>query len=283
LEPVSSVTANTGSFFYSTDATASGSKAHTAAAGSYEFVPYAENTLLANSGAGKNYYSAGFNTAYGISTAGSATDYETAYGYVDYVFYLKATANENNMQLRMTQCDLNYNGGAITEGDQAWRIALFAKELTAGTEGKGNSGTYLNSVGALDPAGLTETAKTILRMEGAANFTDTNAVASETTYGSATYDTAAVINADIDAGVTKYYKVLVRVWLEGEDNTCKSSTYAALANEWSLDLDFQLVASSESSTKTAVTHISKNTFVPSTTATQAAVVSPIEVATTTTE
>jgi len=178
LEPVSSVTAKTGSFFYSTDATASGSKAHTAAAGSYEFVPYAENTLLANSGAGKNYYSAGFNTAYGISTAGSATDYETAYGYVDYVFYLKATANENDMQLRMTQCDLNYNGGAITEGDQAWRIALFAKELTAGTEGKGNSGTYLNSVGALDPAGSTETAKTILRMEGAANFTDTNAVAS---------------------------------------------------------------------------------------------------------
>jgi len=282
LEPVSSVGATTGSFFYSTDATAAGSKAHTAATGSYEFLPYAESTSLANALAGKNAYSTGFNEAYGITTKGSTTAYETAYGYVDYVFYLKATASEDNMQLRMTQCDLNYNNGAITDGDQAWRVALFATELTSGTEGKGNSGDYLASVGALDPAATGSTATSILRMSGASNFTGTNAVATATTYGSAIYDTAAVINTDMDAGVTKYYKVLVRVWLEGEDNTCKSSTYAALSDAWTLDLDFQLVAPADSAVegKTAVTNITKNAFVPSTTATQEAVTSPIEVATT---
>ena len=102
------------------------------------------------------------------------------------------------------------------------------------------------------------------------------------------YNTAAVIDADIDAGVTRYYKMLVRVWLEGEDTTCNSQTYAALQNEWSLDLDFKLVDKNAADNSTAsppvsgvnaVTGISNNAFVPTTTATQTAVTSPIEVVT----
>ena len=38
----------------------------------------------------------------------------------------------------------------------------------------------------------------------------------------------------------KKYKVVVRLWLEGEDVSCTSDTYAALTEEWKLDLEFKL-------------------------------------------
>lgn len=286
LEPVSSVTGKTGEFFYSLDATASGSKAHTAASGSYEFIPYNETTSLANTIAGKNSYDTQFNEKYGITTKGSAEAYQTAYGYVDYIFYLKATGDSADQQLRMTQCDLNYNNTNVGTGDKAWRVAVFASDVTA-NGGKGNTGEGA-SVGTTDPA--TGTAKSILKFSDAGNFTSEGkgAVASALTYGDASYNTAAVIDADIDAGVTRYYKMLVRVWLEGEDTTCNSQTYAALQNEWSLDLDFKLVDKNAADNSTAsppvsgvnaVTGISNNAFVPTTTATQTAVTSPIEVVT----
>lgn len=37
-----------------------------------------------------------------------------------------------------------------------------------------------------------------------------------------------------------YYKVVIRLWLEGEDVTCTSDTFATLTNQWKLDLGFKL-------------------------------------------
>ncbi len=59
---------------------------------------------------------------------------------------------------------------------------------------------------------------------------------------------AAVANANANAyvaqnlpqGVTKYYRVVVRLWLEGEDSTCTSDTYALLNRAWKLDIGFKL-------------------------------------------
>ena len=294
LEPVSSVSGKTGSFYYTLDAAENGSKAHTAA-GSYLYKAYVEDDSLADSAvsdavAGKYKYADDFDEAYGINGNGSTTEFATAYGYVDYIFYLKATGNADSQDLVMTACDLNYTaqvGGAdyTGTGDDAWRIAVFAKDITA-SGGTGNTG----AVGQIDPA--TENAKFILKTSsadyfttgkavsgtGATNFVDVTGAASPS---AANFGTA-VIDDNVGAGVTKYYKVLVRVWLEGEDKSCTTATYAKLTDQWSLDLEFKLVSNdSEASGETPVTNITKNGFTPSITETQAAVSSPVEVVTAT--
>ena len=280
LEPVSSISGKTGEFFYTLDAKASGQKAHNATDAGKAYVAYSEaktptsgtatNTNDTCAAAGKYYYDDAFTRAYGV--APDAADYGTAYGYVDYVFYIKATGDQADQQLRMTACDLNYTYPANTtlpDGttavdanvDNAWRIAVFASDITA-NGGKGNTGTAA-SVGTLDPAASAATS--ILAPSGAVNWETGKAVKTTIATDSVlTPGTAVVIDNDIDAGVTKYYKLLVRVWLEGEDKSCNSSTYAKLTDAWSLDLEFQLTDATETAAgKTAVTAITQNTFTPS--------------------
>lgn len=289
LEPVSSTTGKTGEFFYTLDAKESGQKAHNAnGEGAIAYVAYDEtkktlegggtNTNATAAPAGKYYYDDTFSKAYGVDPA--ATDYGTAYGYIDYVFYLKATGDKNDQQLVMTACDMNYNYDEtkkLSDGttpvnanvDKAWRIAVFASDITA-NGGKGNTGDGA-TVGALDPAA--SAAKTILAPSGAKNWTDKNAVASTSAVGSVTYGTAAVLDNDIDAGATKYYKVLVRAWLEGEDKTCNSETYAKLTDAWSLDVEFKL----ENNDTNAVTELTQNGFTPDITNTKEMTNSPVDV------
>lgn len=289
LEPVSSVSGQTGSFFYTLDAKESGQKAHNASGDdAIAYVPYSEaavksegvitNTNATAAAAGKYYYDDAFSKAYGVDPA--ATDYGTAYGYIDYVFYLKATGDTANQQLVMTACDLNYTypeGAKLADGttavdanvDKAWRVAVFASDITA-NGGKGNTGDGA-AVGKLDPAA--SAAKTILAPDGAVNWTDKNAVASTSAVGTVTYGTAAVLDNDIDAGVTKYYKVLVRAWLEGEDKTCNSETYAKLDSNWSLDVEFKL----ENNATKAVEKLTQNGFGPDITNTKNMVNNPVDV------
>jgi hypothetical protein len=283
LEPVSSVTAQTGKFYYTLDSAEDGSKAHAAATTNYDTYNEATNTNATAGAAGKYFYDSSFNNAYGVDPA--ATDFGTAYGYVDYVFYLKATGTAAGQQIRMTKCDLDYTGdltadplvyGGVGTGDKAWRVALFAKELTSAQAGIGNTGDGL-AVGQLDPAAQTETAKAILALSGAEYFTG-GAVATPSTKSAIT--TGSGLIDTIGAGETGYYKVLVRVWLEGEDTTCNSATYAALeSGQWKLDLDFELVDAGASG-KDAVTVISTNTWDATKTPTQAADADPIDVVTT---
>jgi hypothetical protein len=294
LEPVSTISGKTGEFFYTLDAKASGQKDHAATDTGKAYVAYSEaktpadgaatNTNSTCATAGKYYYDDAFTRAYGV--APSTDEYGTAYGYVDYVFYLKATGDQADQQLRMTACDLNYtypSGVTLPDGttavdadvDNAWRIAVFASDITA-NGGKGNTGTAA-TIGTLDPAA--SAAKSILAPSGAVNWEAGKAVQSATATGSVlTPGTAVVIDSNIDSGVTKYYKVLVRVWLEGEDKSCNSSTYAKLTDAWSLDLEFQLTDADEDATgKTAVTAITQNTFTPSINDTKNAVDNPVDV------
>ena len=46
-------------------------------------------------------------------------------------------------------------------------------------------------------------------------------------------------------GTTKYFKVTLRLWLEGEDTTCNSTTYAQLTDVYSLSAKFDLTHNGE--------------------------------------
>ena len=270
------------------DAAEDGSKAHgLTGAGAVTYTGYSETTdgNATAAAAGKYKHDAAFNTAYGIDPA--ADDFGTAYGYIDYVFYLKATGTVDNQEIRMTKCDLDFANdntaatltyGDLGTGDKAWRVALFATQLADAQAGKGNTGTDGAAIGQIDPAASGQTAKAILKLSDAAYFDGTAAATASTkaavTTGSGVIDT-------IDAGETKYYKVLVRVWLEGEDTTCNTKTYAALEDgQWKLDLDFWLVDTTNSTENTAhpaVTAITGNTWDATKTPTQNADTDPVDV------
>ncbi len=257
LEPTSTINGTTGSFFYTIDAAADGSKAH-AASGDNVYKAYSEaktpaegdatNTAPDAATSFKAYYDPTFNSTYGI-TSPAATAFGTAYGYIDYVFYLKGTSDAENQQIVMSECNLIYMGNndatntALTADDKAWRIAVFADNITEGrTDG----------LVAADPAGTGKTAKAILTPASAALFNDTAVKDAGTKAAMAvTYNTwdANNLYKFSGAGQTVYEKVTVRLWLEGEDTTCKSSTYAELSSRYKLNLKFEIVAASDVATK----------------------------------
>jgi len=254
LEPVSSIDGKTGSFYYTIDANARGQKIHstsgTSGAIPYEAYSEASGTALSNPLAGKIRYDAKFNSGsqYNIPGAGSGTEaFTTAYGYLDYVFYLKGTTDDENQSIKMTECNLfrttnGASGTAIGSGseagrdiDRAWRIAVFTQDITD-NGGKGLQGT-------VDPAS-TGSGTGILKLEGAQYFTTDKAVSSTTDLGNVNFvntENGAVLATIATKSTTKYYKVTVRVWLEGEDDTCNSETYAALQEkQWELNCKFEL-------------------------------------------
>ena len=243
LEPVSTINATNSKFFYTLDAAANGAKITTPTdVAATQYVAYNEDDTLsaADTAAAKGTaYDAQFNTAYGVSTAGTAGEFKTAYGYVDYTFYLKATADNTvstsaKQAINMTRCNLVKNTSGtdaeLASDNDAWRIAVFANEIS--NEGNGNisddvtsSDTTLKSI--LTPAGAT--------YFGAGGVKDAKTVAAVTKK-----DTAVVIGELDTAGASKYYKVVVRVWLEGEDTTCYSAYYALNPDLYKLDLGFEL-------------------------------------------
>ena len=265
LEPVSSIDGSTGSFYYTVNATARGTKMDNGVT----VTKYDESVALKNITAGKNNYDKIFNATYGNGETGGTfssgtvamTDSQlgAAYGYVDYVFYLKGTSDSASQDLNMTECNIIYNDkngsesiiGSGTEAgvdiDRAWRIGVFVTDITA------NGGAGHSTVSSIDPAAtakVTENQKAILGLANSAYFTDGKAQASTTANdlgnvvnfkNGGTGATGVVLDTITGIGATKYYKVLVRVWLEGEDNTCNSETYAALqTGKWTLDCRFEL-------------------------------------------
>lgn len=311
LEPVSSISGATGSFFYTTNATARGNKDVGATVTAYN-----ENTIVANYVAGKYAYDKAFNGTYGIRSTDSnfttddikmvkANPSESitgqdgaAYGYIDYVFYIKATSDTANQKLMMTECNMLYNDAAITSAtdtagvdvDRAWRIGVFAEALNASSEGgKGNAG----AIAQKDPASAADKQKGILGLANSAYFTSGKAQNSTTATdvgtvsnfmnGNTTEDgegyaaTGVVLDTIASSGTTAYYKVLVRAWLEGEDNTCNSETYAKLTNNWSINCKFELDTDATKAVK-QIGSSADAAHMPTTANTQEAVTNPIDVA-----
>ncbi len=234
LEPVSTIDGV--SFDYTVNASANG-----AALADATFATYNESASKENTYAAKTMYDPAFNNKYGI-TVGDAAAYSPAYGYIDYAFYLKATNTETSTTtIDMTKCNLLYNGAAVSE--KSWRAAMFVQDL-------GGTCTAGVAPGAQGGAALV----TILTPDEAANQEANKARNSSHTLAGVTYNDAAQVEDAIAVNATNYYYVVVRVWLEGEDTTCTSATYANLTDAWTLDLEFA-IAGGESGTKSAVTEI----------------------------
>lgn len=238
LEPTSTTTGANGSFWYTVDAKADGSKLH-AASGDYVFKNYSEAAGAGDTPANaakdatmsyKTYYDADFNDEYEITPAVGA--FNTAYGYEDYVFYLKASADDTNDTINMTKCVLSREGAAITDEDLAWRVAVFATATAAETQTGDPASAAANlkgSILALDGAAYHDSGKAVTAANGGLTTVTFND------------DTNPVVIGTVGSGETAYYKVTVRIWLEGQDTTCTSETYAALDDDtWRLDLEFKL-------------------------------------------
>lgn len=237
LEPVSTINAYDENFFYTVNAAADGH--WLGSEGSMKEYSEATNTNDTATKLGKSFYDAAFNSTYGITSPSATTQFDTAYGYVDYVFYLKATSDTNDSAINLTECNLIYDNEALASGDNAWRVAIFAQDITA----NGGKGIVNQDLTSSTANATTSNLISILDINTKSeNWTADKAVS---TIGGVTADVSKpgenVTFGDIDAGKTAYYKVVARVWLEGEDKSCKSSTYAAFTDKsWELGLQFEL-------------------------------------------
>jgi hypothetical protein len=229
LEPVSTNNAAANNFWYTLNAKADGSK------DSGDYVDY-DQVGLGN--ATSSSYSNKFSEEYGVlktevtGFGATTTPNDAAVGYVDYVFQLKATNTLDSAQtINLTQLALTYDKdetGSERNGEVAFRAAVFVEPENAGKT------AYATAGGA--------TLNAIYKPSAAAYFTGTNGVsgASATTAVSNLVTDTAVPLASVSGGDTNYYKVVVRLWLEGEDTTCTSETFANLTDTWSLDLTLEL-------------------------------------------
>lgn len=246
LEPVSTVDGKA-FFYHSNDKIDAAGKA-----GDSVYTAYSESVALANTTAKKTNVDYNFNVRYGIegtktpkTSEGTAQEkwigdivdgdksglIAPAYGYVDYIFYIKATSSTDDSKLNLTRINLMYDDAAIPGVEKAWRVGVF-KELVA-KEGETNANGH--DISANEMSLLS-----IMTLSGAGNAYTGTAVSSTSARSAVTYNATPTIDGDIDSGVTKYYKVAARLWLEGEDTTCNNETYASLTSSWKLELEFKL-------------------------------------------
>lgn len=175
-------------------------------------------------------------TAVGADFAALKAAYtEADAGYLEYHFVLKAnnTSASDAQKIILTQLDLTYNG--TTDTNKAFRVAVLARKFATATPN-----------GAKTAPGLAAGEGLITKIyapTGATNFTDGQAVSgtsatSAVTYGSTVADSEI---ATVAANSTEYYEVAVRLWLEGEDTTCKVETFKGLTSGlWSFEIGFTL-------------------------------------------
>ena len=220
LEPVSTV--NGTSFYYTLNAKADGSKQ------SGDYIEY--NAATAATGPSAASYGNKFSQDYGVlsSTVSAFNNEKTsADAYVDYVFQLKAVATSASF-INLSKVYLI--DGNSKDASKAYRVAVFTEDITGGTAtaGVGTKQIILTETGAANQ----ESGKAV-------NSTTTTAAVSYNAYADDTNNTLITID---DAGTT-YYKVVVRMWLEGEDTTCYNGMFLGLDQTWSLDLDIDLSTS----------------------------------------
>lgn len=190
-------------------------------------------------------------TAYNTSKAAPTSEQLTAFvnangatgsvGYVDYVMELKAVNADatDAVSLKLTKLDLVYNG--LPTSEKAFRVAVFME--------KHDGSAYT----AVSPETL-PAASSIFSESGATYFTSGSAVKTTSSVDSVLTQNSAV-SVNVAAGATEYYKVVVRIWLEGEDSTCNNDTFASLTQNWVLDLAFELDTAAPAVTQLGTTAV----------------------------
>lgn len=231
------------SYYYTVSAKADGS----AVAG---FTAYSNAAATGDDAAS---YADKFSQDYKLTTAsagGLITGETGGKAYLDYSFYLKANfVSDSTAYLYMSKCNLLYDASgtpaAITE--KAWRVALFVADATSD-----GSPAACNTVSDADTAKLVTVSedtnanlKTILAPSGAENQTvvstkdqGINGTAANAKADVQKQDSSAIVFTST-APQTKYFKLVVRLWLEGEDKTCTVDTFKLLTNDYKLDLAFE--------------------------------------------
>ena len=180
---------------------------------------------LANGDAVEDVYAAydsadttAFNSAYNVTGF---------VGYTDYVFQLKAVNTSGSAQyINFNKINLVYNG-SDTAALPAFRVAIFCDKFDSAFPGVPTTSNYDST--------------TLLGNASSNNQTDTKAVNSTTSLDDVTY-AAAMQGVSVTANSTEYFKFVLRLWIEGEDEACTSEVFAELNSFWSLDLELALEA-----------------------------------------
>jgi hypothetical protein len=192
---------------------------------------------------GINYYTANSVDANGKSATTYAAVTDNApnapatdkVGYIEYDVYLKGT-NDGAVEKAVTlnTLALEYqNSTANISGIKAFRVAVLATDAD----------TTAWSTHTTENATL----KTIYAPSGAENFTAgaSNGAWKAVGAGSAltdiTYNANTTIGS-IAAGATEYFRVQVRLYVEGEDTTCLNSVFANKKADWKFDIGFAINA-----------------------------------------
>ena len=241
LEPVSTTTAKATDFWYTLDAKADGSKLHTPiGSDSAETINYKDYDAYGLTATGTGFdstkYTNWFSQDYGVektNTIYASNSPAQAVGYVDYVFQLKATNTEDEAQaINLTKLKLTY--GADTDGDKAYRAAVFVSDA------QNVGGTFKDWTTNIKDSTDGDITAAIYTPASAANFDTGKAVTGAASRGEVTYVSSATAIASVPENSVKYYKVVVRLWIEGEDTTCNTSNFKVLTDSWKLDLQMEL-------------------------------------------
>ena len=186
-------------------------------------------------------------TAYTLGGLQAKYGASVTHGYLDYHFVLKATnTTDSDQKIVLNKLDLTYtpSAGGETDTDKAWRVAILGKEFTTATVNGTKTLPNISTAGA--------TVTKIYTPSGAANFSSNDTSGkykavnaanglADVTYASAVTDSEIFT---VDANSTKYYEVVMRAWIEGEDTTCYTGLFNDLQKgKWSLEAGFSLGAS----------------------------------------
>ena len=253
-----SVTTKVDSNLFVTASTAGTGKAADSAFGSYADQIVTGKLQPSSTVDGVNFFHTSNADAIGRKESGnyaavvSNTIASVYKAYVDYVVELKAVNTEGSTAyVKLNTLNLTYNNAAITT-EKAYRVAIFIQD-------QDGENAYEAQGAAADA---------IFRMDGATYFTTDEAVDSTTTT-----DDVGNLDADLStampvaAGATAYYKVTVRLWLEGEDTTCNNTVFKTLNGDWKLQLGFSIdggesfvdeIASATPATKYTLTQTMSN-------------------------
>lgn len=167
-------------------------------------------------------------------------NFSNAVGYIEYDLLLKATFTEAK-SIGMTELGLKYN--KASDNSNAFRVAFFASDPCSTAKLASEETPTLVSI--MDNG--KDTTK---------NFDADKAVASTTEIGTVlnASEAALVIEGNETQVGTNYYHVIVRLWIEGEDNTCRTEVFSPLDGEWNLSLAFEAYDKNADNPPTPVTN-----------------------------
>ena len=161
----------------------------------------------------------------------------TAY-VLDYVFQLKATNTTGTEQkVAITTLNLTSPLSATNGSEKAFRVATFVENAgsTSGSE-------FTNGLPATPAQSAIYAQKDYAYQSG----TTAKAISTVDNNSSATLGDVSGINTTNSIGTISntttgpvYYKVWVRLWLEGEDKSCYNDLFLS-SGDWSLDLEVEM-------------------------------------------